>query len=125
MSTAGYTPEFGDRTLLWRTSPTDLRGGNIVAEEPLTGWAVYRREDGAAALVHVADVGYVGAQRNRLRGGRTGDVPYYVFGVGETSFVITALPSQPVTVRLWDWTILSCAAEGKTCTGWRSYSGSP
>lgn len=112
MSAAGYTPEFGGRTLLLADFATDLRGGNIVAEEPLTGWAVYRREEGAAALVHVADVGYAERSVIDCAAASQGTYTYYVFGVGERSFVTTALPSQPVTVRLWDWTILSCAEDG-------------
>ncbi len=112
MSAAGYTPEFGDRTLLLADFATDLRGGNIVAEEPLTGWAVYRREEGAAALVHVADVGYAERSVIDCAAASQGTYTYYVFGVGERSFVTTALPSQPVTVCLWDWTILSCAEDG-------------
>ncbi len=113
MSTAGYTPEFGDRTLLLADFATDLRGGNIVAEEPLTGWAVYRREEGAAALVHVADVGYAERSVIDCAAASQGTYTYYVFGTGATSFVTTALPSQPVTVCLWDWTILSCAEESE------------
>lgn len=109
MSAAGYAPEFGDRTLFLADFATDLRGGNIVAEEPLTGWAIYRREEGAAALVHVADVGYAERSVIDCAAASQGTYTYYVFGVGETSFVTTALPSQPVTVCLWDWTILSCA----------------
>ena len=112
MSTAGYTPEFGDRTLLLADFATDLRGGNIVAEKPLTGWAVYRREEGAASLVHVADVGYAERSVIDCAAASQGTYTYYVFGVGERSFVTTALPSQPVTVCLWDWTILSCTEDG-------------
>lgn len=112
MSTAGYTPEFGDRTLLLADFATDLRGGNIVAEEPLTGWAVYRREEGAASLVHVADVGYAERSVIDCAAASQGTYTYYVFGVGERSFATTALPSQPVTVCLWDWTILSCTEDG-------------
>ena len=112
MSAAGYTPEFGGRTLLLADFATDLRGGNIVAEEPLTGWAVYRREEGAASLVHVADVGYAERSVIDCAAASQGTYTYYVFGVGERSFVTTALPSQPVTVCLWDWTILSCAEDG-------------
>ncbi len=113
MSTAGYTPEFGDTTLFLADFAKDLRGGNIASDEPLTGWAVYRREEGTAALTHVGDVGYAERSVIDCAAASQRTYTYYVFGTGATSFVTTALPSQPVTVCLWDWTILSCTEDGE------------
>ena len=111
MSAAGYTPEFGGDTRFLADFSEDLRGGNVAADEAITGWSVYRRAQDAASLVHVADTGY--EERSVIDCGAVSQETYvyYIFGRSASSFATTALASQPVTVCLWDWTILACAQE--------------
>lgn len=111
MSAAGYTPEFVGDTRFLADFSEDLRGGNVAADEAITGWSVYRRAQDAAALVHVADTGY--EERSVIDCGAVSQETYvyYIFGRSASSFATTALASQPVTVCLWDWTILVCAEE--------------
>lgn len=111
LSMQGYEPEFGENTKFLADFASDLRGGNIAAQKQLTGWAVYRRTEGAVKLDHVADLAYSEQSVLDCAAASQGTYIYYVFGVDATSFATDALIGEPVKVCLWDWTLLSCREE--------------
>lgn len=105
-----YEPSWGLDTLFLATfnGTSGISGGNITPSENITGVALYRQAQGDATLSLVAnldistiaiiDEGY----RNQT------NYTYYVFVLGETTYVSAALPSNSVYPMHWNWTLLDC-----------------
>lgn len=108
-----YEPTWGlDTLFLANFNGTGIDGGNITPNEDITGVALYRQAEGDATLSLVAnldisttaivDEGY----RNQV------NYTYYVFVLGETTYVSAALPSNMVCPMHWNWTVLDCTQDG-------------
>lgn len=87
--------------------------GGGVAGTQFTAFSIYRLEDGRSVLRHIANVtpedGSVIVDASAVNDRR---YTYYAFGVGADTFVTSALISNAVTLCGWDWTLLSCTADG-------------
>lgn len=112
MQNSGFAPEFGNDTYLLANFLHGLNAGNLLAPDgTISGLALYRKKKGQDSLRHITDLqlgvteildyGYQNQQ----------EYVYYLFPMGENTFLSTPLISEPVTPVFWDWTILKCTKE--------------
>ena len=109
MQNSQFVPEFGDDTYLLANFLHGLNAGNLLAPDgTISGLALYRKKRDEDSLRHIADLqlgvteildyGYQNQQ----------EYVYYLFPMGENTFLSTPLISQAVSPTFWDWTILQC-----------------
>lgn len=106
-----YTPVFDENTLLLADFKNGLQAGTVQTGLNISTWRVYRRDekDGTFVPVCAALNAYYGLSVLDCAAVSQHTYTYYVFGVTLDGEIATqALRSDPVTVCLWDWTILEC-----------------
>lgn len=106
-----YTPAFDENTLLLADFKNGLQAGTVQTGLNVSTWRVYRRDekDGTFVPVCVTSDAYYGLSILDCTVVSQHTYTYYVFGVTLDGEIATqALKSDPVTVCLWDWTILEC-----------------
>lgn len=92
---------------------TGLNAGNITppSGEDIVGVALYRQAMGDARLSLVANV-EIGTNQIIDMGYRNQvNYTYYVFVLGETTYVSAALPSNVVFPMHWNWTVMDCTQD--------------
>lgn len=89
-----------------------LNAGNLNAgDETIVGYALYRRTGGENFLVHIADTGpTVQDLYDYGAASQQGPYTYYLFPVGETSYLAQPVLSNPITPCFWDWSVMECVA---------------
>lgn len=106
-----YTPVFDENTLLLADFKNGLQAGTVQTGLNISTWRVYRRDekDGTFVPVCATPNAYYGLSVLDCAAVSQHTYTYYVFGVTLDDEIATqALRSDPVTVCLWDWTILEC-----------------
>lgn len=106
-----YTPVFDENTLLLADFKNGLQAGTVQTGLNISTWRVYRRDekDGTVVPVCATPNAYYGLSVLDCAAVSQHTYTYYVFGVTLDDEIATqALRSDPVTVCLWDWTILEC-----------------
>lgn len=106
-----YTPVFDENTLLLADFKNGLQAGTVQTGLNISTWRVYRRDekDGTFVPVCATPNAYYGLSVLDCAAVSQHTYTYYVFGVTLDGEIATqALRSDPVTVCLWDWTILEC-----------------
>lgn len=111
-----YTPAFDENTLLLADFKNGLQAGTVQTGLNISTWRVYRRDEKAGTFVPVCVTSdaYYGLSILDCAAVSQHTYSYYVFGVTLDGEIATqALKSDPVTVCLWDWTILECEEDKK------------
>lgn len=106
-----YTPVFDENTLLLADFKNGLQAGTVQTGLNISTWRVYRRDEKDGTFVPVCATfdAYYGLSILDCTAVSQHTYTYYVFGVTLDGEIATqALRSDPVTVCLWDWTILEC-----------------
>ena len=106
-----YTPVFDENTLLLADFKNGLQAGTVQTGLNISTWIVYRRDekDGTFVPVCATPNAHYGLSVLDCAAVSQHTYTYYVFGVTVDGEIATqALRSDPVTVCLWDWTILEC-----------------
>lgn len=106
-----YTPVFDENTLLLADFKNGLQAGTVQTGLNISTWRVYRRDekDGAFVPVCATPNAYYRLSVLDCAAVSQHTYTYYVFGVTLDGEIATqAIRSAPVTVCLWDWTILEC-----------------
>lgn len=106
-----YTPVFDENTLLLADFKNGLQAGTVQTGLNISTWRVYRRDekDGTFVPACVTSNANYGLSILDCAAVSQHTYTYYVFGVTLDGEIATqALKSDPVTVCLWDWTILEC-----------------
>lgn len=107
-----YEPEWTLDTLFLATfGAAGINGGNITPDEDVVGVAIYRKSSTASKLDFVVnapigttmilDEGFLNQEQ----------YTYYVFVLGENTYVSPALISNVVQPMFWNWTILACTMD--------------
>lgn len=104
-----YNAEYSPETLFLADFKNGLNAGTLPSDEPLSGFAVYRRHGEVGSLLHLADIPLsqttlydYGAVCNQ------GDYTYYIFPIGTEIYASTPLISNAVNPCWWNWTVLEC-----------------
>lgn len=109
MSSAGYTPGFDANTWFLADFTNGLNGGNIQTSEQISTWRVYRLDETSKDFTFVAFVGEPIREILDCAAASQHTYVYYVLGANVDDQIVTqAMISAPVTVCLWDWTLLAC-----------------
>ena len=89
-----------------------LNGGNITpVGDTITGVALYRRKEGENRLQLVSDLS-IGTSSLLDEGFRNQETyTYYLFVIGNSTYVSAPLISNPITPMFWNWTILKTELE--------------
>lgn len=105
-----WTPEYDDGCWFLCDFTNGLSGGNLGAsDDELTGLAIYRREGTSGTLQHLGDLG-LAATAMLDYSARSGQGPYtyYLFPLGERTYISEPIESEQVDPCFWDWTVLAC-----------------
>lgn len=80
-----------------------------IGSDTLTGYALYRRQGTDTRLTKVADT-TVDIGKVYDYGARTSQGPYtyYLFPVGETTYITNALSTNAVMPCWWNWSLMEC-----------------
>lgn len=108
-SAGGYVPEYNVNTVFLANFKNGLLAGNTLFQNFVTGYSIYRRKGQLGKLQHIVDVEIDKTQVfDFSTESRQGPYTYYMFPVGETTYVTNPVISSPVTPCLQSWYILSC-----------------
>ena len=111
LSGGNYTASFDANTEFLANFKDGLQAGNADLGETLTGFAIYRYDEGDATLRHIRDVP-IGEQSIVDCGAASQrEIKYYMFGLGADTFSTSPVISDSVTPCFWDWTILRCTKD--------------
>ena len=107
----GYVPEVGGGDWFLADFTDGLNASNLnVGDEVIVGYALYRRKGSGGVLLHVADVDEKTTEIfDYGAAGGDGAYTYYLFPVGETSYLAQPIVSNAVSPCFPDWSILECA----------------
>lgn len=91
---------------------TGINAGNITPSgDAIVGAAIYRLKEGERRLELVANVD-IGRSTIVDEGFRNQSTyTYYVFVLGENTYVSAPLISNPITPMFWNWTVLDCTED--------------
>lgn len=91
---------------------TGLNAGNITPRnDTIKGSVVYRLKTGESRLVKIADLD-AGVSTLVDEGFQNqSEYTYYVFVLGENTYVSAPLISNKITPMFWNWTILDCSVD--------------
>lgn len=105
-----YTPNASGSTLFLVTFDYGLNAGNLNAtSDTLIGYAVYRRQGSSGTIQHIVDVGISDVEVYDFGAGSQTDYTYYVFPIGENTYIAEPLVSNEIYPVFWDWVILQCS----------------
>lgn len=106
-----YEPTLGDSTLLLANFNAGLSAGNIGGEtaDSLVALAIYRRQQGSGVLQHIADLPLSTYQfYDYSVASQQGDYTYYLFPMGESTYIAEPISSESINPCFWNWTLLAC-----------------
>lgn len=105
----GESPVFDADTCFLADFVSDLNAGNIKEfAGDVTGAAVYRQDNGGSFLNHICDVALGDLSLLDFGAPSQGTYVYYVFFIGQTTYLTTPILSNAVTPVFWNWTVLEC-----------------
>ncbi len=110
-----YTPQGGNADYFAATfDDGTINAGNMdVDSQSIIGYALYRRQGESGVLVHIADVD---AETYEVYdyGARSqqGPYTYYLFPVGQESYIAAPMVSEEISPCWWDWSLLDCTDSG-------------
>ena len=90
----------------------DINAGVVnIGGDELTGYAVYRKQGNNAILTKVAETDDPSVESVFDYGAlsQQGPYTYYLFPVGSTTYIASALVSGTVMPCWWNWTLMECA----------------
>lgn len=110
MSDPNYTPPAGGQNNFYATFDDSLDAGTLsLGGDDVIGYDVYRRAEGDATLKYIANIGVgdagvydYGVQSEQ------GPYVYYVYPIGENTYITDPIISDSVNPCFWDWTLLEC-----------------
>lgn len=105
-----YTPGANDEDYLRADWQNGLDAGTLdINGEELTGFALYRRQGENANLVRVAETdNATGAVYDYGAVSQGGPYTYFLFPVGASTYIASALTSGTVMPCWWNWTLMEC-----------------
>lgn len=104
----GETPNFDSSTYMLADFINGLSGGSVQLAAGITGWEIYRETTDTGEF---RKIGQTAADQLSIwdcSAVSQGTYTYYIFGVGNGTFALTPMTTNPIMVCLWDWSILSC-----------------
>lgn len=109
--TGEYTPEFESGVSFSTNFAESLNGGNLtIDEDNIVGVAVYRQEGTSATLRHLGDFSLaVSSMLDYGARNQQGPYLYYLFPIGETTYISDPIESNEVTICDWNWSLLECS----------------
>lgn len=107
-----YEPVWSLDTRFLAGFDQELNGGNITpVGDAITGVALYRRREGESRLSLVANLS-IGTSELIDEGFRNQKTyTYYLFVLGQKTYVSAPLISNPITPMFWNWTVLETELE--------------
>ena len=116
MANPTYTPTAGGQNNFYATFDDSLDAGTLsLGGDDVVGYDVYRLKEGDATLKHIATIGVsdaglfdYGAQSEQ------GPFVYYVYPIGENTYITDPIISDSVNPCFWDWTLLECEEDDET-----------
>lgn len=105
-----YQTDFNNDTYFVTDFGNSLSGGNIGTNgDNLVGLALYRRKGQEGTLLHMSDLALNEKQiYDYGAANQQGPYTYYIFPLGETTYITDPLISNAVTPCCWDWSVLDC-----------------
>lgn len=90
-----------------------IDAGTVQVPDNVIGWAVYRRQGSEGAFQKIAETDLlVGKIFDYSAASQQGAYTYFVFPLGEKTFITTGVASQPISPCWWNWTLMECAETG-------------
>ena len=113
ITNATYVPSITTSTYFLADFIDGLDAGNLsIGGDEVLGFAVYRQQDGAGQLVHVADVPINTAELMDYGAcSMQGNYTYYVFPIGSNTFITAPIVSNAINPCFWSWSLLSCTQD--------------
>lgn len=110
MDDPNYYPPAGGQNNFYATFDDSLDAGTLsLGGDDVVGYDVYRKAEGDATLKYIANIGVgdagifdYGAQSEQ------GPYVYYVYPIGENTYITDPIISDSVNPCFWDWTLLEC-----------------
>lgn len=110
MGSPTFEPKVGGQNNFYATFDDSLDAGTLsLGGDDVIGYAVYRFKEGDATLKFIANIGVAdaglydyGAQSEQ------GPYVYYVYPIGENTYITDPIISDSVNPCFWDWTLLEC-----------------
>ena len=101
-----------------------LNAGSIyIGENTVEGWAVYRRQQDKAQLKHIVDLPLNADEvYDYSAASQQGSYVYYVYPIGEDTYITAPLISNATNPSFWTWSVLECTDKGKYFELVREYS---
>lgn len=110
MNDPQYEPSFDENTWFLANFENGLEGGNIQTDAVIAHWDIYRMSEDDQVFSLITRIN--NSLKNQIldcAAVSQHTYSYYVFGATADNEIVTqALKSKPVTVCLWDWTLLVC-----------------
>lgn len=105
-----YDPTAVSGTYFLTDFSKGLNAGSIyIGDSTVEGWAVYRRQQSQAQLKHIVDLPLNAAEvYDYSAASQQGDYVYYIYPIGDTTYITAPLVSNSTNPCFWNWTILEC-----------------
>lgn len=113
-----YPPTAGAQNYFYAKFEESLDAGSLsIGNDDVVGYEVYRRQESESRLQYIGEIP-VGASGFYDYGARSQQGPYlyYVFPMGETTYVTEPIISDGINPCFWDWTLLECSQGEKKNT---------
>lgn len=119
-----YTPGSNDADYMLADWTSGIDAGQLSLGQNVIGWALYRG-DTAGNFVKVGETeATVGKLYDYGALSQQGPYTYYLFPIGKTTYISTAIESNLIAPCWWNWTLMECAATADASiytvlTAWR------
>lgn len=106
-----YSPTYDENTRLLATFNGSLSAGSLDTTEEITGISIYRQDNNAAVLKHIADLP-VGTQSFRdYSVASQNTYKYYVYASTESSYALSSIETENITPLFWNYTLMCCSKD--------------
>lgn len=106
-----YVPGSTEADYMMANWQNGIDAGQFFVDDNVIGWALYRRQgtDGAFVKVAETDAETMGVYDYGAVS-QGGPYTYYLFPIGEETYIASAIQSNAVSPCWWNWSLLECAA---------------
>ena len=103
--------EMVEGTVFYCDFAGDLNAGSLyINGTKISGWAVYRDQDGKDISMHIADLGInASALYDYSVCSQQGAYSYSIYPIGTDKYITTPLSTESVSPTFWNWAILECS----------------
>lgn len=109
MGSADFTPSRTDNTYMLANFENGLNAGSLVTyTDNIIGLAIYRQDGENSQLRHLCDIGLNDSSIRDFGALSQKDAKYYVFPLGENTYISQPLVSDTIKPLFWDWVVLEC-----------------